>query len=264
MIFIDSHCHLTDPRMVLEEVLQRAEDQSVKGFLSINTHLGEIDRLQALSAQHLGIWTSVGIHPNEIRKHVNSMNWNEIEQELYGALRHPKTIGIGETGLDYHYTPEDRELQIESFERHLEMSAFFQKPVIIHTREANEDVMAILSSYSVSGIFHCFGGDQKLAQYALDHGFLISFSGILTFKNATQLQKIASYVPLDRILIETDSPYLTPEPHRGRLNEPAHVRLVAEKLAGLKRVSLERVAQETTENFMTLFPTVKEFLLTPG
>lgn len=257
-MLIDSHCHLNFPDFKddLDQVLNRAQDLEVNYFLTINTRLQEIYELQALTEQYRKIFCSVGIHPH----HAEEYDHKNLCEEIFFHTQHPKTIGIGETGLDYYYDNSPKLQQINVFEQHLQAAEKSQLPVIVHTRAADDDTINTLRQYpKVYGVLHCFSGTQKLAEKALDIGFYLSCSGIITFKKTEVLQEIIKNTPLNRILVETDSPYLAPIPHRGKRNEPAYTRLNAEKVAEIKGISLEEVSIATTNNFFKLFSKAKQF-----
>lgn len=253
MFLVDSHCHLdrlSTQTLELGEILTAARTQGVKHFLSVSVELIHVDRLIAISEQFEDVFISVGLHPTE------QVAREPTVQELISLAAHPKVIAIGETGLDYHYPNTSVAIQQQRFRTHIQAAQQLRKPLIIHTRDARSDTLQILqeeNAQAIGGVFHCFTEDLATAQAAILENFYISFSGILTFKNATDLQKIACALPLDRILIETDSPYLAPVPFRGKVNQPAYVYYVAEKLAGLRGVSLATIAQQTTHNFYKLF-----------
>jgi TatD DNase family protein len=251
-MLVDSHCHLNYPDFQedLAQVVARAQSNGVETLLTINTKLTEALQLQDIAEQYRPIFCSVGVHPHEAQDYDSE----KLFEQIVSLAQHPKVIGIGETGLDYYYEHSPRALQVASFEAHLRASIHLKLPVIIHTRQADEDTLACLKKYpNAKGVFHCFSGSQELARQALEKGYYISFSGILTFKKAEDLREIAKWVPLNRILVETDAPYLAPIPHRGQRNEPAFTRYVAELLAELKGISFEEVAHVTTTNFFYLF-----------
>jgi TatD DNase family protein len=253
MFLVDSHCHLdrlSTQTLALGEILTTARTQGVKNFLSVSVELIHVDRLIAISEQFEDVFISVGLHPTE------QVTREPTVQELISLAAHPKVVAIGETGLDYHHSNISVATQQQRFRTHIQAAQQLGKPLIIHTRDARSDTLQILreeNAQAIGGVFHCFTEDLATAQAAILENFYISFSGILTFKNATDLQKIACVLPLDRILIETDSPYLAPVPFRGKVNQPAYVYYVAEKLADLRGVSLAIIAQQTTYNFYKLF-----------
>lgn len=263
-MFTDSHCHLNFPelREQLPEVLQAMAQAQVTRALCICTTLEEFDDVHALARDHAHLWATVGVHPDN-----EGVREPTLQDLLDGASR-PKVVGIGETGLDYYRlgdrTVAEVEWQRERFRTHIRAGRQTDLPLVIHTRSASEDTLAILreeggfSSPGVSsrGVFHCFTETAEVARAALDLDFCISFSGILTFRNAADLREVAKMVPLDRLLIETDSPYLAPVPFRGKTNTPALVPLVAQQVAELKGVSVEEVARTTAANFERLFSRV--------
>ena len=255
-MFVDSHCHLTFPELSerLPEIRQAMADASVSSALCICTTLEEAPAVLSLAQQHPNFWASVGVHPD-----------NEGVQEpdvdtLVALASGPKVVAIGETGLDYYRlgdrTVQDMAWQRERFRVHIRAARTARLPLVVHTRSAAEDTLRVLreeGADQAGGVFHCFTETQQVARAALDLGFFISFSGILSFKNAQDLRDVAAWVPLDRCLIETDSPYLAPVPHRGKTNSPAFVPLVAQALAKAKGLSVDEVAQATSHNFETLF-----------
>jgi len=254
MIYIDSHCHLD----MLEDydshdnIVMRASEAGVKYLQTICTKLEELPKILAIAEKYPNVFASVGVHPSEVTKLVKA-------PELLELAKHDKIIGLGETGLDYHYNkePAQQDLQRKVFEQHIEASCKIQLPIIVHTRDAEDDTLSIIASYKKThnfpGLIHCFTASENFARKILDLGFYISVAGIITFKNAEDLRSIVKFVPLDRILIETDSPYLAPVPNRGKTNEPSYVKYVAEAIADLKKVSLEECAKQTTDNFFKLF-----------
>jgi len=254
-MFIDSHCHLNllaEEEGGLEAVIQQAQDNKVDHILCISIDKDSCDEVLAIAEQYPHITASVGIHPNV--DHAE----NFTVDELIKLASHEKVIAIGETGLDYFRSEGDLEWQRDRFRTHIEAGKKLKKPLIIHTREARDDTMDILENEDAEqagGIIHCFTENWETAKRALDIGFYISLSGIVTFKNAKELQEVAKKLPLDRILIETDAPYLAPVPHRGKTNKPAYVKHVAEFIAELRGDTVENIAEITTNNFRTLFPT---------
>jgi TatD DNase family protein len=254
-MLVDSHCHLNYEGLVerQEEVLDSARLRGVGGFLNISTRQSEWGAILATAVRHGDVWASVGVHPHEADAHPDLG-----ASALVEAAAHPKVVAIGECGLDYHYDNSARPAQRERFEAHIEAAREAGLPLIVHTRDAEDDTAEILGRATrqsgVTGVLHCFTGSADLAHKALDFGFYISLSGIVTFKNARELQDTAREVPLDRLLVETDSPFLAPVPHRGRTCEPAFVADTAAFVAGLRGVEPEVLAATTTENFFRLFP----------
>lgn len=257
-MLIDSHCHLNFPEFKddLTESLKRAWDLGVRGFLTVNTKLEEAKDLQAITDTHKNIWCSVGVHPHEAEKYTQ----DKLLEEIKTLADHSKVIALGETGLDYYYEHSPRELQKKSFGIHLEAAKMLDLPVIIHTRDADQDTLEVIdeSGKDVRGVFHCFSGTLDLCKQALERGFYISMSGIVTFKKADALREVAKYVPSDRLLVETDAPYLAPLPHRGKRNEPAFVVHTAELVAEIRGMPYPKLCDITTENFFTLFTKAQE------
>ena len=253
-MLIDSHCHLEYKGLVEDQpaVLNRARAAGVGGFLSISTRQREWDQVIATAARESDVWASVGIHPHEADGHADLG-----EAALLAATAHPKVIAIGETGLDYYYDHSDRETQKALFRRHISVARQTGLPIIIHTRDAEADTAAILADEMEQGAFpaliHCFTASAEFARTVLDLGLTISLSGIVTFKNAKDLQAIAAELPEDRILVETDAPFLAPVPHRGQVCEPAFTADTARFVAGLRGVEPEALAETTTRNFSRLF-----------
>lgn len=253
-MLIDSHCHLQYKGVVEDQqgVLERARAAGVHGFLNISTKQSEWDQVIATADREPDVWASVGIHPHEADAHADLG-----ADALREASAHPKVIAIGETGLDYYYDKSDREVQKALFRMHIGIARETGLPVIIHTRDAEDDTASILAEEMEKGAFpaliHCFTASSEFGRKVLDLGLTISLSGIVTFKNAKELQEIAAEIPEDRLLVETDSPFLAPIPHRGRPCEPAFVRSTAEFVANLRGESLETLAANTTRNFHALF-----------
>ena len=253
-MLIDSHCHLEYKGLVEDQqaVLNRARAAGVGGFLSISTRQSEWDQVIATTTRESDVWASVGIHPHEADRHADLG-----EAALLAATAHPKVIAIGETGLDYYYDHSDRETQKALFRRHISVARQTKLPIIIHTRDAEGDTAVILADEMEQGAFpaliHCFTASAEFARTVLDLGLTISLSGIVTFKNAKDLQAIAAQLPEDRILVETDAPFLAPVPHRGQLCEPAFTADTACFVAGLRGVTPEALAETTTRNFTRLF-----------
>ncbi len=263
-MFVDSHCHLTFPELaaMLPDIRQAMADAQVDRALCICTTLEEFEAVHALALRYDNFWASVGVHPD---------NEGVTEPDLDDLLRRgalPRVVAIGETGLDYYQMEErkggrtvaDMEWQRERFRTHIHAARQIGKPLVIHTRAASGDTIAILkeegedgSAGAAGGVFHCFTETAQVARAALDLGFYISFSGILTFKSAQDLRDVAAFVPLDRLLIETDSPYLAPVPYRGKTNNPSYVPYVAQQIAQLRAMPVEAVAQATSRNFERLF-----------
>ncbi|WP_043887728.1 TatD family hydrolase [Methylophaga thiooxydans] len=254
-MYIDSHCHLNmlaDEPGGIDAMVAEATDNGIQHILCIAIDKKSCAEVKAIADTFPQVTASVGIHPN-----VEQEEQFTVEQ-LIAEASHPKVIAIGETGLDYFRSEGDLEWQRERFRVHIEAAKQTQKPLIIHTREARQDTMAILekeNAEKAGGIIHCFTENWETAQRALDIGFYISLSGIVTFKSAKELQDVAKKLPLDRILIETDSPYLAPVPHRGKTNKPVFVKHVAQFLAELRGDTVENIAATTTANFQRLFPT---------
>ena len=253
-MLVDSHCHLDFPDFEpdLHAVLARAVEAGVGTMQTICTRVTRFDAVRALAEAHAPIWCSVGVHPHHVAEEP------EVQAaHLVRMAAHPRVTGIGETGLDFHYDNSPRAEQEASFRQHIAAARETCLPLIVHTRSADRDTCRILRDEAGKGAFpgviHCFSAGRAVAETALDIGLYISFSGILTFKNAEEVRAVARDVPLERLLVETDSPYLAPVPHRGRRNEPAHVRYTAAQLAELKGVSTAELAHVTSANFFTLF-----------
>jgi len=253
-MLVDSHCHLDFPDFAdeLDDIVQRARDGGVGLFLTINTHLTRFERVLAVAERFPDVYCTVGIHPHEAGSEPSAET-----DKLVELARHPKVVGFGETGLDYYYDKSPRERQRDSFRAHIAAARIAGLPVIVHTRDADEDTIGILAEEmgkgGFPGLIHCFSSSPELAAKAVEMGFYISISGIVTFKKAEALQETVKGVPLDRLLVETDCPYLAPIPFRGKRNEPAYVAHTAAKVAELKGVSAAELAQATTANFMRLF-----------
>lgn len=253
-MLIDSHCHLEYKGLVEEQraVLERARTAGVKGFLSISTRQREWNQVIGTAEREADVWASIGIHPHEADEHADLG-----EAALLSAAAHPKVIAIGETGLDYYYDHSDRAMQRELFQRHIAVSRATGLPLIVHTRNAEDDTTSIIADEMEKGAFpaliHCFTASAEFAKRMLDLGLYISISGIVTFKNAKDLQVIAATIPDDRLLVETDAPFLAPVPHRGQVCEPAFTADTARFVAGLRGVTPEALAETTTANFFRLF-----------
>ena len=253
-MLVDSHCHLDFPEFApeLDAVVARAQDAGVRVCVSIGTTLAKFPQVLAVAERFPDIYCSVGIHPHEAKIEPLADAAPLIER-----AQHLKVAGIGETGLDYYYGHSPRDLQITNFRTHIAAARALALPLIVHTRDAEDDTIAILEEEmgegAFTGLIHCFTGTQRLADAALGLGFCISASGIATFKKSDALRGVLKTVPLDRLLVETDAPYLAPMPYRGKRNEPAFVKHTAEALAELKNVNFAELANATTENFFRLF-----------
>jgi TatD DNase family protein len=254
MTLIDSHCHLNYEGLAdrQDEVLENARQRGVCGFLNISTRQREWDEVIALAEREPDVWATVGVHPHEADAHPDLGAAALVE-----AADHPRVIAIGECGLDYFYDKSDRAAQRERFEAHVDAARRTGLPLVVHTREAEDDTAEILGRAvkegGVTGVLHCFTGSADLARKGLDLGFYVSLSGIVTFRNAQDLQDTARWLPADRMLVETDSPFLAPVPHRGKTCEPAFVADTASFVAGLRGEHPEQLAETTTANFFRLF-----------
>lgn len=253
-MFVDSHCHLdklnyADLHTDVADVLAKANQAKVSKMLSVGVTLDAFPQMLTMIEDFPQIVASCGVHPLDATSDYSSARLIELAS-------HPKVVAIGETGLDYFYQPETKSRQQELFESHVDVAVELNKPLIIHTRQAREDTLAILRNGNAAqckGVIHCFTEDMDFAQAAMELGFYISISGIVTFKQAKELQDVVKDLPLERLLIETDSPFLAPVPYRGKENQPAYVAQVAQFIADLKHIPLEQVATQTTHNFETLF-----------
>jgi TatD DNase family protein len=270
-MWCDSHCHLhlidceRKPERSLDDIVTIASERGVAKMLNVATTLEQTPTVIALAERYSNVWTSVGLHPNDVDPILqkNPQDGFLHNQLIEYASLSSRIVALGETGLDYYRLPDDDEdakkriikQQKQSFIEHLSAAKALQKPVIIHTRQAQQDTMALLKEHGrdVRGVFHCFTEDYAMAKKALDLGYFISFSGIITFKNAVELQNIVKKIPLEHLLIETDTPYLAPVPYRGKSNEPAYVIEVGLFLATLKKTPAETVASITTQNAEGLF-----------
>jgi len=256
-MFVDSHCHLDFPDLAEREaaVLATMAANRVGHALCVAVKLEDFARVLALAERHPQLYASVGVHPDG-----DDVDEPDVAR-LTALAAHPKVVAIGETGLDYYWQKDAPEWQRERFRTHIRAARACGKPLIIHTRSAAEDTLRLMreeNATEAGGVMHCFTETREVAEAALDLGFYISFSGIVTFRNATDLKAVAQYVPLDRLLIETDAPYLAPVPHRGKTNEPGWVIHVAEEIARLRNEPLERIETATTENFFRLFRDARE------
>lgn len=260
MILVDSHCHLD---MLVgydshDNIIKRAIESNVHYMQTICTRLEDFPKILVIAENYRNVFASIGIHPSEVREVISA-------SELINLAKNDRVVGLGETGLDYHYNKDttQQKLQKQSFEEHIKASCENKLPIIVHTREAEEDTYDIIASYKKTfnflGLIHCFTASERFARKILDLGFYISVAGIVTFKNADELRSIIKFIPLDRLLVETDSPYLTPVPKRGKTNEPSYVKYVAEVISNLKGITFEECAKQTTDNFFTLFNKASRF-----
>ena len=251
-MFIDSHCHINFPELAanLDEILANMRVNQVSNALCVSVDLDKFPEVLALAEKNENIYASVGVHPDYELEH------EPTQEELVRLAKHPKVIAIGETGLDYFRLTGDLEWQRNRFRIHIRAALESGKPLIIHTRSASADTLRLMreeSAEKIGGVMHCFTESLEVALAAIEMNFYISFSGIVTFKNALELKEVATRIPLERMLIETDSPYLAPVPFRGKLNQPAYVKHVAEEIAKLRGISVEEVGLATSSNFNRLF-----------
>jgi TatD DNase family protein len=251
-MFIDSHCHLTFPDLAkdMDAILANMCANAVSHALCVSVELATFPQVLELANNHDNLYASVGVHPDY------ELETEPTQAELVQLAQHPKVVAIGETGLDYYRLTGDMDWQRKRFRTHIRAARECGKPLIIHTRSAVSDTLRIMKEEdagSTGGVMHCFTENLEVAQAAIDLGFHISFSGILTFKNATIIKEVAQKIPLEKILIETDSPYLAPVPFRGKPNQPAYVKYVAEEIARLRDIAVEEVGKATSHNFMRLF-----------
>ena len=252
-MLVDSHCHLDFPELTenLIKVLELMHSNEVACAACIGVNLEDLPRILSLAEAHSHLWATVGVHPEVTDGREPTIT------ELVELAQHPKVIAIGETGLDYYWQKDQPEWQRDRFRTHIRAAIEAKKPLVIHNREATADILRLMreeGAERVGGILHCFTETWEVAESVLEMGFHIAISGIVTFKNALIIKDVASRVPLDRLLIETDSPYLAPVPYRGKLNQPAYVKHVAEEIARLRDISFDDVARATTDNFFHLFP----------
>ena len=255
MILVDSHCHIDFPELHenLIAVLDRANAAGVGYLLCVSVNLEDLKNIVEISHVYSQVFASAGVHPNHDQGALDSPTYVELRE----AVEDPVVVAVGETGLDYYRSEGDLEWQLDRFRRHIAVSREVGKPLIVHTRRANHDTIFIMreeGAADAGGVMHCFSEDWPTAKAALDLGFYVSISGIVTFKNADTVREVARNIPSDRLLVETDAPYLAPVPHRGHTNEPAFVADTARFLAELRGVDLETLAQQTTDNFFELFP----------
>jgi TatD DNase family protein len=257
-MLIDSHCHLDFDELSgdLDGVLARAHAAGVTGMVTISTRVEKFSTLTNIVEHHKNIWCTVGTHPHNADQELHIQT-----DDLIRISQHPQCVAIGEAGLDYHYDKAPREAQAIGFRRHIAAARSTGLPLVIHSRSADQDMISILEEEAGQGAFpfvlHCFSSGAELARRGLAIGGYISFSGILTFKNAEEIRAVAAFTPVDRILVETDAPYLAPVPHRGQSNEPGYVRHTAEKLADIRGASIEHIEEQTTSNFFRLFSKAK-------
>jgi len=260
MVLVDSHCHLDQLDLAkydgdLSKAMKFAEEQGVKHFLCVCITLNDFPAMMEIVKAYPQVSASVGLHPNE-----QDIEREPTAEDLVKLAQGEKIIAIGETGLDYYRSTGDTDWQRERFRQHIRAAKKVRKPLIVHTRLAKDDTIKMLReehAEEVGGVMHCFTEDWQMARAAMDLNFYISFSGIITFRNAVEIQEVAKQMPLDRILIETDSPYLAPNPHRGKSNEPAYVRFVAEYIAQLRGMDVVELAEQTTQNFFECFKEAK-------
>ncbi|MDC0954260.1 TatD family hydrolase [Pelagibacteraceae bacterium] len=253
-MFIDSHCHLTYEPLVsnISKIIEDCEKSSVTKLLTIGTNIQSSVKCIEISKEYQNIYSSVGIHP--VEAHIESDKKDQV-QKLYQSS--DKNIGYGETGLDFYYSSEEKKCQIDLFETHIKFAVEDNSTVIVHTRDAEDETLSILKEHTKNSnlrvLIHCFTGSMQFAKSLLNIGCYISFSGIITFKNTIEIQEVAKYTPIDRILVETDSPFLSPHPLRGKKNFPENVVLVAEKLAKLKNTTISEIGKKTSDNFLNVF-----------
>jgi TatD DNase family protein len=255
-MFVDSHCHINFPDLAgkLPEVFDLMAANQVSHALCIGVELEKFPEIRALAEAHPNVYASVGVHPD------HEGCTEPTVAELVALADHPKVVAIGETGLDYFRLGGDLEWQRERFRTHIRAARACRKPLVIHTRAAADDTLRIMreeQAGEAGGVMHCFTESLEVAEAAIEQGFYISFSGIVTFKNAVALREVAAAIPLDRMLIETDSPYLAPAPHRGQTNQPGYVKHVAEEIARVRGITVEAVGEITTQNFFRLFASAR-------
>ncbi|MFT7223379.1 MAG: TatD DNase family protein [Cellvibrionaceae bacterium] len=259
-MLVDSHCHLDRLNLdkydqQLASAIDAAQLRGVEKLLCVGISTENRKKVVEIAEKYSCVVASVGVHPLDVQEGLASVS------DLVDWSQHDKVVALGETGLDYHYGEEDRDLQRKSFITHLQAAKQARLPVIVHTRDARKDTIDLIDHYGChknAGVLHCFTESVDMAKQAIDMNYLISFSGIITFRNAQALKEVAREIPLEHLLIETDSPYLAPVPYRGKPNEPQYVREVAEYLADLKGIPLSTLAEVTTENFYRLFPKAKD------
>ncbi|MGH1486161.1 MAG: TatD family hydrolase [Cellvibrionaceae bacterium] len=258
-MLVDSHCHLD--RLSLEKydndlslAISAALERGISKLLCVGISINNREAVVSIAEQYNEVVSSVGVHPLDVKEGLATVD------DLLQWSQHPKVVALGESGLDYYYSEDEKETQQESFIIHLQAAKKAQLPVIVHTRDAREDTIALIKEHGClnhAGVLHCFTENWEMARQAIDLNYMISISGIVTFKNANELRDVVKQIPLDRLLVETDSPYLAPVPYRGKSNEPQYVREVAEYIAELKGLSFDELASITTDNFYRLFPKAK-------
>jgi|TARA_B110000967_G_scaffold170061_1_gene179825 TatD DNase family protein len=259
-MIIDSHCHLnySNDDISLEEIINNARDSNIKLMLNIATKQNEFENIINISALYHEVYFTLGIHPHE----ANHLN-NDVIKEIYMNENNKKFIGIGETGLDYFYNNSDKSSQISSFEKQIEIAQNLSIPLVIHMRSAEEDTLKIIrkkiKEKTFNGVIHCFTGTKKFADEIIELGFYISASGIITFKKSFDLRNIFAAIPDDKILAETDSPYLSPEPLRGKMNQPAHIVHTIKKLAEIRNTNYDKLIELTKNNFLNLFQKIDNY-----
>lgn len=257
-MLVDSHCHLDFPDFEndgVETIIERARSSGVHGFLTISTRMKSINKLADIAQSYPDVWRTVGIHPLNVAE--DGEGAALTVDALVAAAQESKVVGLGEAGLDYHYTIAHKSLQHDVFRKHIRAALETDLPLVIHARDADDDIMSIIdeedTAQALRGVLHCYSSGRTLAEWGWTRGLHLGFTGILTFKNARTVQEIATEVPLNKLLVETDCPYLAPMPYRGKRNEPAYVTKVAQKLAELRDLTYDEVAEITTTNFCRLF-----------
>ena len=263
-MWVDSHCHLTydEDAPFLDDILERARAADVGALISIGCRMDEFEKLRALGERYDDVFFSLGIHPHDAADTLSHISLEELLARMRAFTKHPKAVAIGETGLDYYYDHSPREIQKTLFRAQLTLALEEDLPVIIHTRNADEDTLALLKEVGegkLRGVLHCFSGTRELCEAGLALGLYVSASGIITFKKSDELRAIFKDVPLARLLVETDAPYLAPTPHRGKRNEPSFVSLTGHTLAELRDVTPQEMARITTQNFLSLFTKTRAF-----
>ncbi len=260
---VDSHCHLDfdDFSKDLNDIILNAKTENVEYMLSISVNLEKFKEIFKIVKKYDNIWCTTGVHPNNVPQKIDIKEIDKLKNNLEQNLSKNKVVGLGETGLDYFRNLQNKKNQMVFFESHMEVSGKTKLPTVVHTRDADQDTIFFIKNfvkkYNTTGLIHCFSSGKSLATCALDNGFYISFSGIITFGKSDELREIVNYVPLDRILVETDSPYLAPVPKRGKRNEPAFTKFTLEKIAEIKNLNTDKVAEVTTNNFFNLFSKAK-------